>query len=308
MNWHDLNSSLQLPEYTPTVAVADASDASLFEMAEEAIKMNVCRFHFHGTEERMKKAAAEANFSFSESEYASFFPAEDSGAAGSAAVRDVRGKNASVLMKGMIDTGTLLKSVLSKEDGLRTGNILSHLAAFSLPGRDALLYLSDSAMNIAPDLSEKKQIVENAANTVQKIGIEKPKIAVLAAVETVNPSMQATLDAAALAQMSSRGQLGKCEVDGPLGFDNAVSETAAAKKNISSAVAGKADILIAPEIETANVLYKSLTYFGGATVGGILAGAAAPVVLTSRTDTVESKLFSLLLGLSAVKNNENDDN
>jgi phosphate butyryltransferase len=156
-------------------------------------------------------------------------------------------------------------------------------------------------MNIAPNLGQKSQIIENAVTLAKSIGIEMPKVAVIAAVEAVNADMPATLDAAALTMMNRRGQIRGCVVDGPLGLDNAVSELAAEHKGIISDVAGKADILLVPTIEVGNVLYKSLIYFAKAKVGAVLTGASAPIVLTSRADSAESKLYSLALALCCVK-------
>lgn len=208
---------------------------------------------------------------------------------------------ADILMKGMIPTSDLLKAVLHKEAGLRTGKILSHVAAFEVPGYDRLIFVTDSGMNINPDLQQKAQIIENAALIAKGIGVEMPKVAVLAAVETINPSMQATLDASALTVMNKRGQISYCVVEGPLALDNAISPEAAEHKGITGEVAGKADILLVPAIETGNALYKSLIYFSGAKVGAVIAGARAPIVLTSRADSAESKLFSIALAVKTLQ-------
>jgi phosphate butyryltransferase len=156
-------------------------------------------------------------------------------------------------------------------------------------------------MNIAPDLQQKVQIIHNAVTLAKSIGIDTPRVAPLAAVEVVNPVMQATVDAASLTMMNKRGQISGCIIDGPLGLDNAVSALAAEHKGITSEVAGHADILLVPTIEVGNVLYKSLIYFANAKVGAVIAGAKAPIVLTSRADSAESKLYSLALALCCVK-------
>jgi phosphate butyryltransferase len=210
--------------------------------------------------------------------------------------------NADMVMKGLVDTATFLRAVLDKEKGLRTGKILSHVAVFDVPALQRIIVLTDAAMNIAPDLMTKKQILENAVGIAKSIGIDTPKVAVVAAVEVVNPDMQPTLDAAVLSKMNDRGQIKGCIVDGPFAIDNALSEEAAEHKGIKSPVAGKADIILVPNIETGNVMYKTLTYTSNAKNGGILAGAAAPVILTSRSDSHESKLYSIALAsLAAVK-------
>jgi phosphate butyryltransferase len=206
-------------------------------------------------------------------------------------------------MKGNVPTALILKAVLNKEWGLRTGNVLSHVAAFEVAGFDRLTFITDAAMNIAPDLQQKAQIIENAVEIAQSIGVNHPKVAPIAAVEVVNPAMQATVDAASLTMMNQRGQIRNCAVDGPLALDNAVSHHAAEHKGIESEVAGQADILLVPNIETGNALYKSLIYFAKAKVGAVIAGAKAPIVLTSRADSAESKLFSLALAICSASNN-----
>jgi phosphate butyryltransferase len=206
-------------------------------------------------------------------------------------------------MKGNVPTAVLLKAVLNKEFGLRTGHVLSHVAAFEIPDYNRLIFVTDAAMNIAPDLNQKVQIVKNAVNVARSLGIECPKVAPLAAVEVVNPDMQATLDAAVLTQMNARGQIQNCQIDGPLALDNAVSAFAAEHKGIVSEVAGQADILLVPTIEVGNVLYKSLIYFAKAKVGAVIAGAKAPIVLTSRADSAESKLYSLAVAVCSANHN-----
>ncbi|SER48581.1 bifunctional enoyl-CoA hydratase/phosphate acetyltransferase [Salipaludibacillus aurantiacus] len=284
-----------------TIAVAHATDPTVFESAEKALEKNLASFIFTGPESEMEKALNEASFTFRDDTRVSFVNTDSDKESALTAVEIVKQDKARVLMKGMVSTSILLKAVLNKENGLRTGKILSHLAGFSLPGRDRLLFITDAAMNITPDLKEKVQIIDNAVYAVNKMGVDKPKVAVIAAVETVNPAMQATVDGAALTQMNRRNQIKGCEVDGPLGFDNAVSRTASSQKGITSEVAGNADILLVPGIETGNVLYKSLTYFGQAVVGGMIVGAKAPIVLTSRSDSADSKLFSMAMALSTTK-------
>ncbi len=228
--------------------------------------------------------------------------AQNNNDAAELAVKAVKANEANVLMKGNIPTATILKAVLNKEYGLRVGSVLSHVAVFEVPGYDRFTIVTDAAMNITPDLEQKAQIVKNAVKVAHSIGIHMPKVAPLAAVEVINPAMQATLDAAALTVMNKRGQITDCIVDGPLALDNAVSQLAAEHKGIKGDVAGKADILLVPAIEVGNVLYKSLIYFAGAKVGAVIAGAKAPIVLTSRADTAESKLFSLALALCSASN------
>ncbi|CAM3804019.1 bifunctional enoyl-CoA hydratase/phosphate acetyltransferase [Alkalicoccus chagannorensis] len=297
MDMMTLKNKIHTRERRAVIAVAHAVDASIFQAAAQASDENLATFLFIGPLSEMTDAMQEAGYS-ADTSTSRFIDTKDEKQSASEAVKMVSEGEADVLMKGMTATSTLLKAVLDKEHGLRTGRILSHVAGFSLPGREKLLFLSDAAMNIAPDLEQKVKITTNAVEAVKNMGVEVPKAAVIAAVETVNTSMQATLDAAALTMMNQRGQISGCIIDGPLGFDNAISPEAAEQKGITSPVAGQADLLLVPQIETGNALYKSFTYIGGAVVGGMIVGAGAPIVLSSRSDSVESKLFSMMMAVS----------
>jgi phosphate butyryltransferase len=301
MNLDNLLKTIQQQSEQKTIVIAHATDSSIFESAKKALEKDLASFIFIGPEEEMAEAKKQADFQDDQDPRIEWVYTENSVESAKQAVQSVKEQRADVLMKGMVSTSILLKAVLNKENGLRTGNVLSHLAGFSLPGRSSLLFVTDAAMNISPDLKEKKQIIENAVTALREMGVSKPKVAVLAAVETINPAMQATIDAASLTLMNQRNQISHCEIDGPLGFDNAVSLEAANQKGIESNVAGQADILMVPSIETGNVLYKSLTYFGQAVVGGMIVGAKAPIILTSRSDSSESKLFSMAMALSTAK-------
>jgi len=281
---------------TNTVAVAAAEDLEVMEAVIAALEQNLAKFILFGDEEKIKSIIKEKHPNISELNL-KVVNADSNVSAAELAVKAVFNKEANVLMKGNIPTNILLKAVLNKEYGLRTGNVLSHIAAFEVPGFNRFTIITDAAMNIAPDLEQKAQIIKNAVSIARSIGIDVPKVAPVAAVEVVNPAMQATLDAAALTVMNKRGQILDCIVDGPLGLDNAVSALAAEHKGIHSEVAGSADILLVPTIEVGNVLYKSLIYFANAKVGAVIAGAKAPIVLTSRSDSAESKLYSLALAL-----------
>jgi phosphate butyryltransferase len=204
-------------------------------------------------------------------------------------------------MKGKIGTSIMLKAVLNKEFGLRTGKLLSHFALFEVETYHKLIGVSDVAMNIAPNLEEKIGILNNAVAVFNKLGIAEPKVAVLGAVEQVNISMSATTDAALLSKMNQRGQIRHCIVDGPLAFDNAISAESARHKEIKSEVAGETDLLIMPDIEVGNVLYKSLVFFALAKVASMIVGAAAPVVLTSRSDSEQAKFDSILLAAATAR-------
>jgi len=204
-----------------------------------------------------------------------------------------------ILMKGMVGTSTLLKAVLNKEWGLRTGNLLSHFALFEVETYHKLIAVTDVAMNIAPNLQEKISIVNNSVACLNKLGIPNPKVAVLGAVEMVNESMTATLDAALLSKMNQRDQIRNCIIDGPLAFDNAISHESAKHKGIRSEVAGDTDLLLMPDIEVGNVLYKSLVFFAKAKVASVILGASVPIVLTSRSDSEQAKYDSIILAAAA---------
>jgi phosphate butyryltransferase len=284
-----------------TVAVAVAEDEEVIEAVIEALNRNLANFILFGDKEKIKMIVNVKNKVQQKSnKKLTIVHADSNEMAAELAVKAVSTKEATVLMKGNIPTSSLLKAVLNKEYGLRTGNILSHVAVFEVPDFDRFTIVTDAGMNIAPELEQKAQMIKNAAALARAIGIEYPKVAPIAAVEVVNPAMQATIDAAALSVMNKRGQITGCIVDGPLALDNAVSALAAEHKGIQSEVAGRADILLVPTIEVGNVLYKSLIYFAKAKVGAVIAGAKAPIVLTSRADSAESKLYSLALAICSV--------
>ncbi|MCA1320602.1 phosphate butyryltransferase [Bacillus tianshenii] len=282
------------------VAIAAAEDAEVMEAVAHALEKDLASFILFGDEEKITGMLASHRIESSH-EGVRIVPAATAKEAAQLAVKAVSGKEADVLMKGNVPTATILKEVLNKEYGLRTGSVLSHVAAFEVPSYDRLIFVTDAAMNIEPTLEQKVQIVQNSVSVARALGLEMPKVAPLAAVEVVNPAMQATVDAALLTQMNHRGQIKDCIIDGPLALDNAVSALAAEHKGIKSEVAGQADILFVPTIEVGNVLYKSLIYFANAKVGAIISGAKAPIVLTSRADSAESKLNSLALAVCSVK-------
>lgn len=204
---------------------------------------------------------------------------------------------AHILMKGQVKTADFMKAVLHPETGLRTGRILSHVAAMDVPEFDRMVFVTDAGINVSPDLKTKVEIVQNAIDMARGLGYQKPRAAILAAVEVVNPEMQATTDAAAIAKMADRGQIKGAFVDGPLALDVAVSAEAAAQKGVTGEVAGRADVLVAPDLESGNILGKSMLYFGRAIMAGIVVGARKPVVMNSRADTPENKAASLALAV-----------
>ncbi len=200
---------------------------------------------------------------------------------------------AQIAMKGAIQTADFLRVVLDRKVGLRAGRLLSHVAAFDIPSFDRLILVSDAGVVVAPTLQEKADIVRNAIDVAHRLSIVQPKVALLAATETVNPKIPATVDAAALSKMAERKQIVGGIVDGPLTLDNAISTTAAAIKGVESPIAGRADILIAPDIEAGNILAKGIIYFAQAYMAGVIVGARAPIILPSRSDTHEAKLIAI---------------
>jgi phosphate butyryltransferase len=216
-------------------------------------------------------------------------------------VRMLSGRQADILMKGKVGTSTLLKAVLNKEWGLRTGSLLSHIALFEVGTYHKLIGVTDVAMNIAPNLKDKISIVNNSVSFLNRLGYVMPKVAVLGAVEMVNENMEATLHAALLSKMNQREQIRNCIIDGPLAFDNAVSLESAQHKGIKSEVAGDTDLLLMPDIEVGNVLYKSLVFFAQAKVASMILGAKVPIVLTSRSDSEQAKYDSILLAAASTK-------
>ena len=227
--------------------------------------------------------------------------APDEATSAEAGVRLVREGEASMLMKGSLHTAALLRAVLARGAGLRRGRRLSHAFAFDIPAYPKPLLVTDAVVNISPTLADKVDICENAIDLAHRIGIPRPKVAILSAIELVDPAIPSTIDAAALCKMADRGQITGGELDGPLAMDDAISPEAAATKHIESAVAGDADVLVVPDLEAGNILYKDLTYLSGADAAGVVLGASAPVILTSRADTVRTRIASAALGALLVR-------
>jgi phosphate butyryltransferase len=274
------------------LAVAAADDEDILIAVRNALEAGLIEPLLIGDKERIKTAAAKAGLNISSLE---LLEEPDPAVACTLAARIIAEGKASILMKGMVSTGTLMKAVLDKELGLTNDHLLSHVAFFESPYYHKLFCVTDAAMNIAPDLSEKAIIIQNAVKVCHALGIKTPKVGVLGAVETINPKMEATLHAAMLKAMNQRNQITGCIIDGPFALDNAVSAEAARHKKIQSEVAGDVDILVTPDINSGNILYKALNFLGGAVTAAIITGAEAPVVLTSRADSEKSKYFSIAL-------------
>ena len=274
------------------VALVGAEDVEALKALAEAKRMGIAEGLLVGRKDVIEKNLEEIQFFDFE-----IMDAEDEYTASRKGVESVVRGKASILMKGLVKTSILLKEVLKDEWNLKMKELLSHVIVMDIPKFDRLILLSDGGMVIKPNLEQKRMIIENAVEVAKKLGIDEPKVACLTAVETVNPNMPETLDAAVLSVMNRRNQIKDCTVDGPLALDNAVSERAAKIKGIESAVAGRADILITPDIHSGNMLGKSVVYFAGGKIGGVVVGAKVPIVLVSRADTMDSKLFSIALGV-----------
>jgi phosphate butyryltransferase len=274
------------------IIVAAAEDDNVLLSIKDAVEHNIIEPIFVGNKAKINKISEEIGFDVNK--YAII---EENNSAKSAqiAVSEIRNGNADILMKGMVQTSDFLRAILNKESGLRNSDLLSHIGFFEMPAYHKIIALTDAAQNIAPDFNEKIAIIKNAVDMFHHLGNTNPKVAILTAVESVNPKMQATVDAAMLTMMNKRGQIKGCVIDGPLAFDNAISKEAAEHKGIISEVAGESDLLVAPDIEAGNVLYKSFTFFGKGTVAAVVLGAKVPIVLTSRSDSDRSKLSSIAL-------------
>lgn len=277
-----------------TLAVAAAADEEVLSAVNMAVKQGYVTAILIGDEKRMRELCQIHQFQLNG---LTFIDEPDAALACEKAVRLVSSHHADLLMKGLVDTSVLLKAVLNKEWGLRTDHLLSHVTVFTVPAFEKLFLMSDGAMNIAPDVQAKQQIIENCLPVTTALGIRNPKVALVCAVEKINPKMQATLDAAELSALQKAGKIVGCEVDGPFAFDGSISIEAAHHKGMTNPNAGQADILIMPNIEAGNILYKTITYFAKGSVACVISGAAAPIVLTSRSDSDEAKFNSILLAI-----------
>jgi len=278
------------------LVLAASEDAHSLNAVINAANQKIIRPVFVGDKEKTFGMAEILNLDLSKYE---FIESSDPMASIIASVKMVHDGKADVLMKGKVGTSDMLRAVLNKDYGLRTGKLLSHFAYFEVETYHKLIAVTDVAMNIAPTLEEKIQILNNSVRVLNNLGIARPKVAVLGAVEKVSPDMNATLDAALLSKMNQRDQILNCIVDGPLAFDNAVSLESARHKEIKSDVAGDTDLLLMPDIEVGNVLYKSLVFFAKAKVASMIVVASAPIVLTSRSDSEQAKFDSILLAAVA---------
>jgi len=274
------------------IVVAAAGDQDVLEAIQNAYKEGIIEPILVGDMEKISAICNEIHFDISKLEC---FNHPEKIEAASKAVSIIREGKGEILMKGNISTGTLMKVVLNKETGLRKGDVMSHVALFETPFYHKLLGVTDAAMNVYPTLEEKISIILNAVEIFHALGLPNPKVALVGSVETVNPKMEATMHAATISMMNYRKQIKGCIIDGPLAIDNAISRKSAEQKEIVSDVAGDSDLIVAPNIDGGNILYKALNFLGGATAAAVIMGAQVPVVLTSRADTEKSKFLSIAL-------------
>lgn len=273
------------------VAVVAADDLEVLEVIAKAEEINLAEFILIGDAAKIKKIIEDQCWKLR----SVIIDEKDHNKAADLAVDLVLQGKAGTLMKGMLHSSVFLKAILNKEKGLNTGRHITQISVIEKEDEDGLRLITDCAITVNPDLMGKKEVLENAVDLAHKLGMETPRVAVLASLEVVNPSMQDTIDAAVLSKMADRGQIKGCVVDGPFAFDNAVSVEAAKAKGITGVVAGQADIIVVPNLTVGNSLTKSITYIAKKTVVAATVGTAVPIVFTSRTESIEGKLLSIAL-------------
>lgn len=275
-----------------TIAVAAAEDEAVMSAVQLAVNEGIIEPILVGNKSKIEEYSKLLNFDISKFQ---IIQENNPSESANIAVQLIKEQKAELLMKGFVSTAALLKAILDKEKGIKKSPVLSHVALFESPNYHKIFGVTDAAMNIAPTLEEKVSLITNATEIFKKLGCSTPKVAVVCPVETVNSKIESTQHAAILTMMNRRGQIKGCLVDGPLALDNAVSKEAAQHKGIESDVAGDADLLLVHDIDSGNTLYKSLLFLGNAKTAAVVVGAKVPVVLTSRADTEESKLYSIAL-------------
>lgn len=283
-----------------TISVAVAQEPGILEAIREAEETGLAKAILVGDQKLINQMMGDIGLS----KNTQIIDIPDPDQAALKAVELVHDGEAKVLMKGLINTSNFMRAVLNREKGLRGGGILSHFAALEIPGEKKLSFHTDGGINIAPDLYQKKQILTNSLLALKALGLNRPKVAVLAANEQVNPKMQAAVDAAALVAMVETGELPECEIEGPMAMDVAASREAAEHKGIDSRIAGDVDLFLFPDIEAGNLVAKALIKYAKASNAGVILGATHPIVLVSRSDKAESKLNSLALASLIVNGTE----
>jgi len=276
----------------PRVAVVSAAHNLVLQSVQRAVELGLVVPLLVGREADIRQEAEAVGWHLTNEQIVA---TETNKGATAVAVDLVRRGKADVLMKGYLHTDELLRAVLQHDTGLRTDRLLSHVFVLEVPTYHKLLLITDAAINISPQIAEKAAITQNAVDLARQLGVEQVKVAALSSVETINPNIPSTVHAACLSKMAERGQIKGAIVDGPLAFDNAISATAAHDKGIVSPVAGDVDVVVAPDLDAGNILSKNLEYLASAKMAGIVMGAAAPVVLTSRSDPPRARVYSLAL-------------
>lgn len=276
------------------IAVAAGHDPDVIGALKQARELNLADGIFIGNSEKIHFLAKKVGLDLAAEQV---LHEADESVAARKAIGLIREGKARLLMKGKINTATLIRAVLDKETGLRTRRLLSQVIVFQVPNFNRLMVMTDAAINIAPTLEHKAEICRNAIEVAHSIGIEKPNLAALCALEFVNPEMPATVDAAGLTMMNRRGQLTGAYVEGPIALDVPLSRFAAERKVIDSPLVEKTDIFVAPDIEAANILYRAILYFARGESGGIVVGAKVPLILLSRAETPETKIRSIAIGI-----------
>ncbi|MBM3747462.1 MAG: bifunctional enoyl-CoA hydratase/phosphate acetyltransferase [Acidobacteria bacterium] len=280
------------------IAVAAGHDPDVIEALKRAAEIGLAAGTLIGNADKIRALAHSAGFELADEQ---IIPEPDEAAAARRAAAMIREGRCGLLMKGKVSTGSLLKAVLDKDAGLRTGRLLSQVIVFQVPGFHRLMLMGDAAVNIAPTLAQKADLCRNAIQVAHALGIAKPNLALLCALEQVNPDMPATVDAAALTQMNRRGQITGAYLEGPIALDAPLSAFAAERKGIASPLVENTDIFIAPDIEAANILYRAILYFAKGESCGLVVGAKVPLILLSRAETPDTKLRSIALAMLAAQ-------
>ena len=294
-NFDELIEKAQSQEQKKTIVMAASDDETMVHVASEALKMDLCRIIMVGDEERIT-AFADGVLDIEEIQ---IVDVKDKVESCLKAVELVSAGKGQILVKGNVNTSDFLRAVLNKEVGLRSGRKLNVLSCYEVPGQKKLFFMADGGMIIAPTLKDKVDILTNCIPVLKNMGINQPKVAILAANEKVSSDMPATLDAATICDMAAKGELPEAIYEGPIAFDVAMSDKAAKKKGIESRVSGDVDMLLVPSIETGNCLGKSIGYFGKGTMAGLVLGATSPIIMSSRAASLKGKLTSIAWAILA---------
>ncbi len=295
-NFQELRDRLKKTGKKPIIAIAAAEALEIMELVRELRSQKLAQAILVGNTSRLGALCAEADLN----PLPELVAAEGEAQAAQTAVALVRQGHAHVLMKGMINSSIFLKAILDPEQEVRGGSLLSHLAAFEIPGQNRLHFHTDGGMNLSPDLEQKRAILANAVQALHRLGYTCPLVAALAANEIVNPKLPSTVDAAELQRLNWAGEIKNCLIEGPIAMDVAMSAEAAVHKHIESQVSGAADIFLMPNIEAGNLVGKTLMYAAHAKMAGVILGATCPIVMVSRADNAEAKLNSLALACAAI--------